>query len=599
MREQVRRTGPGILETMSAYGPGIAAAHMQQLEAEKQASQTTIETFRKLEEEEEKDENLSLGEINPLIHNVDFSNRPVLDSLTHVTLEMIESHGGVKPVKLGAEPVSSADGKKIEPRFIARFEVDSLSDDQFDLLESLVEETYPTLAVRTRKSSDKKMDIPAEEYPPTDKNQMRNTRTAGWYLGPGPMPTEALYPGLFAFKDFGELNSENLLTRKRGENSEEYTQNKWIVEIRDAGMFQTDLVEFITQVSSILGKGEKLPQGDLTYETYYKLMRLGLRDFDQSQVHGMEDEIAEIKRRLIYPLANPELSREISQKAESALLVGVPGTGKTLIAKYLLHEDTGTLIVPITPIDLMIELTAEPEKQRLLKRIGSVGRTTHRKVILHVDDIENVAEEESKSKSNLLNILAGVTDSGFQMIASTNEPEKISPALLQPERFGIILYTGLHDEEARREIIDIHAPREGAKKKSALFTSDEERGIILDEVARRTEGFTPRYLAEIATVAKSYLHERVARERGTHIALTEEDLGENRFTVEDWAKAVSQVSKGYDKEATLKRDKEIQAFVEHNRGNLGFKTVNADLFDPTWQEVGERIAAIRSRQEPT
>lgn len=580
-----RRKGPGIIQTaanFSGMGAAIAAAIEQQRKAEGPPKPPEL-----AETEPEKQEELSLGELNPLINPIDFGSGRVIEGLKRTSLNLIEKHGGISPIKIGAELViSTTDDKKIEPRFIARFEVPELSPKQMTLLEKLTRDSNKGVNVRTRKTADGR-DISPDSYPPVDKHQASKSRTGGWYMGPGGMPTDALHQGLFVYKDFGEVNDDNFFEK-------ETTATRYIVEIRQGKLYQTDLVELVTQVGSILGKGRMLPHGDLLYEIYYDLMRGGLKDFDPASIYGMEDAIDRIKRGLIYPLANPDLSHGIKQDAESVLLTGVPGTGKTLIAQQLLSEDTGLLILPINAIDLFRELTTEPEKQTLFKRIASVASSTGRKVVLHIDDIENVTQEQEKTQSSLLNLMAGVTDNGFHIIASTNEPERIGTALLQPQRFGIVIHTGLQTEEARSRILNIHATNKSIKEESPLFESDEERNIILSEIARRTDGFTPRYLGEIATVAKSYLLERVARKRRKPIGLKESDLGGEKFTLEDWARALADVSKGYDKKGTVDRDVQIRSFVEHIRVELGFQLAKGVVFDESWNSVREQLEVIRN-----
>jgi SpoVK/Ycf46/Vps4 family AAA+-type ATPase len=168
--------------------------------------------------------------------------------------------------------------------------------------------------------------------------------------------------------------------------------------------------------------------------------------------------------------------------------------------------------------------------------------------------------------------MAGVRESGFHIIASTNKPEKIDSALIQPQRFGILIHCGLQDEDARLEILKIHSGMTSVRAGHPLFRSEDEREIILKDVAAHTEAFTPRYLAAIANSAKSYLIERVSKEKGKRIGLTEEDLEGHVFTVEDWDKAIREISARYDKKNLKSRDQELKRFVDkHSRGPVGFE----------------------------
>lgn len=94
-------------------------------------------------------------------------------------------------------------------------------------------------------------------------------------------------------------------------------------------------------------------------------------------------------------------------------MVGVPGTGKTLAVQELLGEETGVFILPLDPLELVKELQASKEKQRLLPRIANVSRMTGREVVLHIDDIENMVGNDSATHSTLLNLMAGVKRMDF------------------------------------------------------------------------------------------------------------------------------------------------------------------------------------------
>ncbi len=528
---------------------------------------------------------ISLGELNPLIHSPDLRN---IAPLSHVVRKKITENGGVLPVSFDSVIAYDNLNEDLEPRVIAKFEVDELSEKQFSLLEELVEYTYKT-TVRTRTDPEGN-DIPPENYPTTSRIQQGMAKTGGWYMGPDMSPTTSLHTGLFVFRDLGSVNKDNFFTEPSAES-------KYIVEVRELGLYQTDLAAFITQVGSILGTGKEIDPNELLYQIYYDLMRSSLKKVGEHSVHGMGEALAQIKRGLVLPLANIELSRGVVQDPESVLLVGVPGTGKTLIIEQLLHEDTGVFILPVDPLELHKELMKDKSDQTLLPRIAEVANGTGRRVILHIDDIETMAKEDSAIHSTLLNLMAGINDSGFYVIASTNVPEKLNVALLQPQRFGILIYCGLQDSEARLEILKIHATSQSLREGHSLFESEEEREIVLEEVARHTDNFTPRYLAEIATVAKSYLLERVTRETGKTVGLTEAALKGFVFTSEDWEKAVVDVTDRYNKDETKKRDKFLQNFVSNHNGIVGFSGPDSGkkIFRP---EIQKRIAALHEADQP-
>lgn len=406
-------------------------------------------------------------------------------------------------------------------------------------------------------------------------------------MGPNSAPTTSHHTGLFVFKDLGEVNKDNFF-------EEASAKSKYIVEVRESGLNQTDIVEFVTQVASVLGKGKLQDHGQLLYEIYYDLLRLNLKKIDEHSVYGLEYAFDQINKGLILPLANPDLSVGIVQESQSVLLIGVPGTGKTLIIERLLQEETGLFILPLDPLELQTELMKDKESQTLLTRIASVSQTTGRRVILHVDDIENMVTADKETHATILNLMAGVRDSGFYVIASTNEPEKIHPSLLQPQRFGILIYFGLQGEQARYAILNIHATPESRRLRKHLFVSDQAREIILSELVRLTEDFTPRYLYDIATEAKSNLLGRMAKDKDKAVGLTEDDLDGYYFTLEDWEKAYIIVSSRYDKDRIKDRDKRLREFVEHHhKGHLGFNTDGREEGKVFSQEVRQRFSTIQ------
>lgn len=532
---------------------------------------------------------LSLGDLNPLIHPTDLTRRESIEAVRLITLEKIHQYGGVAPSVLESTTVYDPGSEKSGLRFIARFEVPHLTKKQLILLEKLVQQTYGA-TVRTRKDS-KGNDMPTENYPPIQRGEETKSKTGGWYMGPDMSPTTSLHQGLFVFKDLGQVNKNNFLKNRKA-------SSKYIVELREAGQYQTDLVSFAAQIGAVLGRGELLDQGKLLYETYYDLIRLGLKKMDAESIYGMDEAISMIKRCLLTPLASPDLSRGIKEEPQSVLMVGVPGTGKTLVVEELLHEETGLFIVPIDALELQKELNRNKEEQNLLPRVAEVGRITGKRVILHVDDIEKMIEEDKDTHSTMLNLMAGVKESGFYIIASTNRPEKIDPALLQPQRFGVLIYCGLQSEQARYEILKIHAAMESMKLGKPLFNSDKVRDIILKEVAAHTQYFTPRYIAHIATVAKSLLTERIARAKGNRIGLTEEDLEGHAFILEDWKKAYEQAVSEYDRESVRKRDDELKGFVnKHQKGKVGFVQLESEngIFS---QGVYDKVAAIEAELKP-
>ena len=529
-----------------------------------------------------------LGDLNPLIHAPDLTRKESVDAVRHTTLQKIQEHGGTVPKTLESTVVFEPNSGKSALRFIARFEVPKLTEGQMVLLEEVVGQTYG-VTVRTR-TDNKGNDIPPESYPPIQMGEEVKSKTGGWYMGPEISPTTSLHQGLFVFRDLGQINKDNFL-------GDHESPGKYIVEIREAGQYQTDLVTFITQVASILGQAELPDRGQLLYESYYDLIRLGLKKVEAESIYGMEDTIDMIRRELIIPLASPDISASVGEDPQSVLMVGVPGTGKTLVVERLLQEETGIFVLPIDPFELQNELRKPKDKQYLMPRIAEISRITGKRVVLHVDDIENMVEGNEDTNSTMLNLMAGVQESGFYIIASTNYPEKINPSLIQPQRFSVLSIAGCKMRQARYEILKIHADLESQKLGIPLFSSDEVRDIILQAVATDTDYYTPRYMANIATVAKSHLISRVAKAQGRTIGLTEKDLDGHTFEVTDWEKAFDEVSSKYDSEGVKKRDEDLRGFVKKRAVGLGFRAIETGQIKGFSRDVIARVVAAQARLE--
>jgi hypothetical protein len=540
---------------------GAMAAESAKIAAET-AEAERVENLKKFQQD-----SFKLGDLNPLIHSVDLVRKESVDAVKHTIVEKIQALGGLQPKILESALAVDPALKESGLRFVARFEVPHITPEQFTLLEHVVTESSD-VSVYTRTDS-KGNDVEMQNYQPLQPGEERKAKTGGWCMGPLPPPAGPLHTGLHVFKDMGQIDKNNFFqtTTELG---------KYIVEVREAGMQQMDLVTFVAQVATVLGRSELPDRGQLLYESYYDLMRLGLKQVGANSLYGMQEATSQIKRELLTPLASPELSRGIGEDPQSVLLVGIPGTGKTLIVESLLQEDTGVFIVPLDPFALQMELLLPKEKQKLMARVAEVGRLTGKRVVLHVDDIENMVNKNADTNSTLLNLMAGVQECGFYIIASTNHPEDINHQLIQPQRFSVLIHCGLQEEAARYEILKIHADMESRKLGLPLFPSEAACDMILTEVAKHTEGFTPRYLANIATIAKSHLMDRVAKAQQQTIGLTEQDLVGHSFRLEDWDRAFLEVASKCDSQEAIAEDKRMREHVTKNtRPKAGFATSEA------------------------
>jgi hypothetical protein len=526
----------------------------------------------------------SLGELNPMLFPPNFTDPGSVRSLESVILQQIEGYEGLPPKSFGMRMLVNNEGH-IMPRIIARFELDTISEEQMRQLEEVSRELYGD-TIRTRKTSQGYLVKPGR-FPTTETTSRGRPKTAesnkmlGWYMGIVDSPPSAFHTGVFVYKDLGGAGMAGYVHNKKPEDwffntdlvdpmTGKPVRTRHVIEVREAGLYQTDIAMLTTEISSILSGRGIIPYDELFYNTYTGLNRLGTEAVRESDIQGLDTVIKRINRALFYPLGNLELSTGIDLKAGSVLLIGYMGTGKTHLVKHFLQKDTGTLLVPVDVSQLAQDLAKQPGQRRILPRVNQVFNKYQIPVVLHIDDVESIAQNDDLVNSTLLNLMAGVRDLGFYVVASTNYPEKLSPQLLQPQRFAHIIHLGLPDEEARRGILDVHATRFSKELDKELFATNEQRESILRAIARTTSGATARVLADICTEAKTFFEERHIEKSGKPFGLTEQDIS-GTFSVEDWQNGINEALKKYNRVEVEKRDEQLRKFAEKHYGRMGYR----------------------------
>ncbi|RMZ75729.1 hypothetical protein DV738_g5321, partial [Chaetothyriales sp. CBS 135597] len=197
--------------------------------------------------------------------------------------------------------------------------------------------------------------------------------------------------------------------------------------------------------------------------------------------------IEELQRTLIGPIMNPDRFRRLGiQPSSGSLLFGPPGCGKTLLAAATAHHSSANFISIAGP-SLLNKYVGESE--------AAVRRLFHRArasvpVVIFFDELDalvprrdNVGNDASARVVNtLLSELDGVGNSreGIYVIAATNRPDIIDPAMLRPGRLETMLYVGLPDAEGRVDIL-----RRITKSLPGFTFSDR-----IADIARQCDGFS-------------------------------------------------------------------------------------------------------------
>jgi transitional endoplasmic reticulum ATPase len=178
---------------------------------------------------------------------------------------------------------------------------------------------------------------------------------------------------------------------------------------------------------------------------------------------GMEREIAKIREMIELPLTHPEIFERLGMTPpKGVLLHGLPGCGKTLLARAVAHESSAAFIYVSGP-EIIQKFYGESEA-RLRKIFEDAQRRAP--CIIFFDEIDSLApkrervegEVEKRVVAQLLALMDGLKSRGDVIVmAATNRPNSIDPALRRPGRFDREITIGIPNEHARREILEIYA----------------------------------------------------------------------------------------------------------------------------------------------
>lgn len=211
-------------------------------------------------------------------------------------------------------------------------------------------------------------------------------------------------------------------------------------------------------------------------------------------IGGLDDAQIRLKEGVELPLKSPQSFKRLGiRPAKGFLLFGPPGTGKTLLAKAVAREAEANFIATKSS-DLLSKWYGESEQQvsRLFERARQVAPT-----VLFIDEINSLAPArggglgEPAVTERVVNTILAEMDGleelqGVVVLAATNRPTLLDPALLRPGRFDELVYVPVPEAKGRRKILGIHT-------KGMPLASD----VDLDALAERTERFTGADLEDL------------------------------------------------------------------------------------------------------
>jgi len=240
----------------------------------------------------------------------------------------------------------------------------------------------------------------------------------------------------------------------------------------------------VTHDTEISVLSEPVPEIEVTTRTTYE------------DIGGLHEAIQRIREMVELPLRHPEVFRRLGiDPPKGVLLYGPPGCGKTLLARAVANESEANFYAINGP-EIMSKFYGESEAR--LRNIFMEAEKNAPSIIF-IDEIDAIApkrsevtgEVERRVVAQLLALMDGLKGRGnVIVIAATNRPEALDPALRRPGRFDREIEIGIPDKQGRFEILQIHT--------RGMPLADD---VDLKKLAEITHGYTGADLAALCREA--------------------------------------------------------------------------------------------------
>jgi transitional endoplasmic reticulum ATPase len=256
------------------------------------------------------------------------------------------------------------------------------------------------------------------------------------------------------------------------------------------------------------------------------------------ELGGLKNEVQKIREMVELPMRHPELFDKIGVEApKGVLLYGPPGTGKTLLAKAVAGE-TNAHFISLSGPEIMGKHYGESEER--IREIFTQAEENAPSIIF-IDEIDSIApkrdevsgELEKRIVSQLLTLMDGMKSRGkVVVIAATNRPDSIDPALRRPGRFDREIEIGIPDNEGRFDILSIHTRGMPIDQK-----------VDLKQISKTTHGFVGADLEVLSKEAAMKSLRRILPEIDyDEEKISSEILEKIQITSDDFREALKEVS---------------------------------------------------------
>jgi transitional endoplasmic reticulum ATPase len=255
-------------------------------------------------------------------------------------------------------------------------------------------------------------------------------------------------------------------------------------------------------------------------------------DIHYEDIGGLGRELQLVREMIELPLRHPEIFERLGiQPPKGVLLYGPPGTGKTLIAKAVANEVDAHFISLSGP-EIMSKYYGESEKG-LREKFEEAEQNAP--AIIFIDEIDSIAPKREETKgeverrvvAQLLSLMDGLKGRGqVIVIAATNLPDSIDPALRRGGRFDREIEIGIPDKKGRFEIFQVHT--------RGVPLADD---VKIEEFANSTHGFVGADISLLVKEAAMHALRKVIPQIKIDEDIPNEVLDQLKVTKEDFAEA--------------------------------------------------------------
>ncbi len=246
-------------------------------------------------------------------------------------------------------------------------------------------------------------------------------------------------------------------------------------------------------------------------------------DVKWDDVGGLDDAKQELKEAIEWPLKYPDNFQKLGIKPpKGVILYGIPGTGKTLLAKAVAHESEANFISIKGP-ELLSKWVGESEKgvREVFRKAKQTAPT-----VIFFDEIDSIASTRSGNDGDsgvtkrvvnqLLTEMDGLEElEDVAIIAATNRPDIIDPGLMRPGRFDRHIKVDTPSEEARLAIFEVHTKdmplASDVNLKKLAKATDGYVGADIEAVCREAAMLTLRNDMESSEIPNKYFKEAIEK----------------------------------------------------------------------------------------